>query len=340
MKAGGAGARGEPCIARDQDPDPKRARLPDQGAGEGFARGRAVVAKDDAGAAGQAIERRERIGKPISVAEEKQGGEMTGCSMAPGARFEAVCDVCYGRHDFRELSLRRLLGSRIPSMTEMNVAANLAQVRARIAAAARACGRDPREITLVAVTKTHGEAKVRAAIAAGNLVFGENRVQEAEEKWPALKAEFPGVRLHLIGPLQSNKVKRAVALFDAIETVDRPKLAHVLAEEMARTGRRPACFIEVNTGEEAQKSGVRPAEIDAFVRECRETYNLPVEGLMCIPPADEEPSLHFGLLAEMARRNGLRQLSMGMSADFEEAIRFGATYVRVGTAVFGSRPPA
>ncbi|OHC82857.1 MAG: YggS family pyridoxal phosphate enzyme [Rhodospirillales bacterium RIFCSPLOWO2_12_FULL_67_15] len=223
-------------------------------------------------------------------------------------------------------------------MTEMNVAANLAQVRARIAAAARACGRDPREITLVAVTKTHGEAKIRAAIAAGNLVFGENRVQEAEEKWPALKAEFPGVRLHLIGPLQSNKVKRAVLLFDAIETVDRPKLARALAEEMARTGRRPACFIEVNTGEEAQKSGVRPAEIDAFARECRETYNLPVEGLMCIPPADEEPSLHFGLLAEMARRNGLRQLSMGMSADFEIAVAFGATHVRIGTAIFGPRP--
>ena len=223
-------------------------------------------------------------------------------------------------------------------MTEMDVAANLAQVRARIAEAARACGRDPQDITLVAVTKTHGTAPIRAAIAAGNLVFGENRVQEAEGKWPALKAEFPGVRLHLIGPLQSNKVKRAVQLFDAIETVDRPKLARALAEEMARQNRRPACFIEVNTGEEAQKSGVRPAEIDAFVRECRDTYDLPVEGLMCIPPAAEEAALHFGLLAGMARRNGLKALSMGMSADYEIAIAFGATHVRIGTAIFGPRP--
>ncbi|MSO85498.1 MAG: YggS family pyridoxal phosphate-dependent enzyme [Rhodospirillales bacterium] len=223
-------------------------------------------------------------------------------------------------------------------MTEIDVVANLAQVRARIEAAALGSGRDPREITLVAVSKTHGAAPIRASIAAGNRVFGENRVQEAEDKWPVLKAEFPGVRLHLIGPLQSNKVKRAVALFDTIETVDRPKLARALACEMARAGRRPACFIEVNTGEEAQKSGVRPAEIDAFVRECRETYDLPVEGLMCIPPADEEPSLHFGLLAEMARRNGLKALSMGMSVDYEIAIAFGATHVRIGTAIFGPRP--
>jgi hypothetical protein len=223
-------------------------------------------------------------------------------------------------------------------MSEIDIAANLAQVRARIASAARSAGRNPGDVALVAVTKTHGAAKIRAAIAAGHLVFGENRVQEAEDKWPALKAEFAGVRLHLIGPLQSNKVKRAVALFDAIETVDRPKLARALAEEMARTGRCPSCFVEVNTGEEAQKSGIKPAELDAFVRDCRETYRLPVEGLMCIPPMDEEPSLHFGLLAEMARRNGLRHLSMGMSADFEIAVAFGATYVRVGTAIFGPRP--
>jgi hypothetical protein len=223
-------------------------------------------------------------------------------------------------------------------MNTIDVAANLAQVRARIEAAARAAGREPADVTLVAVTKTHGAAAIRAAIAAGHRVFGENRVQEAEDKWPALKAEFTSARLHLIGPLQSNKAKRAVQLFDAIETVDRPKIARVLAEEMTRQNRRPACFIEVNTGEEAQKSGVLPAQLDAFVRECRETYDLPVEGLMCIPPVDEEPSLHFGLLAEMARRNGLRHLSMGMSADFEIAIAFGATFVRVGTAIFGPRP--
>jgi pyridoxal phosphate enzyme (YggS family) len=223
-------------------------------------------------------------------------------------------------------------------MTDIDVAANLVQVRVRIDTAARAAGRDAGDVTLVAVTKTHGPAPIRAAIAAGHRVFGENRVQEAEDKWPALKAEFADVRLHLIGPLQSNKAKRAVGLFDAIETVDRPKIARALAEEMVRQNRRPACFIEVNTGEEAQKSGVRPGEVDAFVRECREIYNLPVEGLMCVPPVDEEPSLHFGLLAEMARRNGLKHLSMGMSADFEIAVAFGATLVRVGTAIFGPRP--
>ena len=239
---------------------------------------------------------------------------------------------------FTGLLFGRAHDSRIPRMNELSIAANLAQVRARIAAAARACGREPGDITLVAVSKTHGASAIRAAKAAGQWVFGENRVQEAEGKWPALKAEFPDVRLHLIGPLQSNKVKRAVQLFDAIETVDRPKLARALAEEMARTGRRPACFIEVNTGEEAQKSGIPPAALDAFVRECRGTYDLPVAGLMCIPPANEEPSLHFGLLAEMAKRNGLSHLSMGMSADFEIAVAFGATHVRIGTAIFGPRP--
>ena len=223
-------------------------------------------------------------------------------------------------------------------MNEPSIAANLAQVRSRIAKAAHASGRDAGAIALVAVSKTHGAGSIRAAKAAGQLVFGENRVQEAESKWPAVAAEFADVRLHLIGPLQSNKVKRAVQLFDAIETVDRPKLARALAEEMARTGRGADCFIEVNTGEEPQKSGIRPDQVDGFVRECRETYNLPLAGLMCIPPANEEPSLHFGLLAEMARRNGIGGLSMGMSADFEIAIAFGATHVRIGTAIFGPRP--
>jgi len=177
------------------------------------------------------------------------------------------------------------------------------------------------------------------ALAAGQRAFGENRVQEAEAKWPALTAAHPDARLHLIGPLQRNKVRRAVTLFDVIETVDRPKLARALADEMARAGRRPACFIEVNTGEEPQKDGVVPREADAFIRECREALGLPIEGLMCIPPVDEEPSLHFALLREIARRNGLAKLSMGMSADFEIAIAFGATHVRVGTAIFGPRAP-
>ena len=192
---------------------------------------------------------------------------------------------------------------------------------------------------MVAVTKTHPAVVVRAAIEAGQRVFGENRVQEARDKWPALKQEYPDVKLHLIGPLQRNKVRPAVALFDAIETVDRPSLARALADEMERGGRRLDCFIQINTGEEARKAGVAPADADGFISACRDDYGLAIRGLMCIPPVDEEPSLHFALLGEIARRNGVGGLSMGMSADFETAIRFGATLVRVGTAIFGPRPP-
>ncbi len=224
---------------------------------------------------------------------------------------------------------------------EAGLAERLKAVRDRIAAAARDAGRDAAEITLVAVSKTHDAGAVAAAIAAGQRVFGENRVQEAEGKYPALKSAHPDLVLHLIGPLQTNKVKDAVALFDVIETVDRPKLAEALAREMERTGRRLRCFIQVNTGEEPQKAGVLPAAADAFVRDCRERWRLPVVGLMCIPPVDQEPSPHFALLREMARRHGLSGLSMGMSADYEIAIRLGATHVRVGTAIFGerSKPP-
>ena len=221
---------------------------------------------------------------------------------------------------------------------QAGLAKRLAGVRDRIAAAARAVGRDPAGITLVAVSKTHDSATVSIAIAAGQRVFGENRVQEAQGKYPALKAAHPDLVLHLIGPLQSNKVKEAVALFDVIESVDRPKLAEALAREMERAGRRPRCFVQVNTGEEPQKAGVLPAAADAFIKECREQWRLPVEGLMCIPPLDQEPSPHFALLREMARRHGLPELSMGMSADYEIAIRLGATHVRVGTAIFGERP--
>jgi hypothetical protein len=219
------------------------------------------------------------------------------------------------------------------------VADNLARVRESIAAAARAAGRDPGEVTLVAVGKLHPAARIEAALAAGHRVFGENRVQEAEAKFPALKAGHPDLVLHLIGPLQTNKVRVAVALFDVIETVDRPKLARALAKEMAERGRRPACFIQVNTGEEPQKAGIAPAEADALIALARDELGLPVEGLMCIPPLDDEPALHFALLREIARRNGLAKLSMGMTDDFETAIRFGATHVRVGTAIFGPRPP-
>jgi pyridoxal phosphate enzyme (YggS family) len=168
-------------------------------------------------------------------------------------------------------------------------------------------------------------------------VFGENRVQEAEAKWPALKEEFPDLVLHLIGPLQRNKARRAVRLFDVIETVDRPDIARAIAGAAREEGRRPQLFIQVNTGEEAQKAGVLPEETDALVRACREELGLPVRGLMCMPPVDEEPSLHFALLREIARRNQLNELSMGMSGDFPVAVRFGATYVRVGTAIFGAR---
>ena len=218
------------------------------------------------------------------------------------------------------------------------VESNLQSVRARIAAAAKAVGRDPAGVTLVAVSKAQPDARVVAALDAGQRTFGENYVQEAKARWPALRARYPDVVLHMIGPLQSNKARDAVALFDAIETVDRPKLARALAKEMDRLGRRPACFVQVNTGEEPQKAGVLPADADAFIAECR-ALGLPVVGLMAIPPESEEPSLHFALLAGIARRNGLAQLSMGMSADYEVAVQFGATYVRVGSAIFGARPP-
>jgi pyridoxal phosphate enzyme (YggS family) len=211
----------------------------------------------------------------------------------------------------------------------------LAEVRGRIEAAARSAGRAPSDTTLVAVSKTHGADKVRELLAAGQRVFGENRVQEAQEKFPALKAEFPDLELHLIGPLQTNKARDAVALFDVIQSVDRDKLAATLAKEMEKAGRQLACFIQVNTGEEPQKAGILPAEVDAFVATCRDTYKLKVVGLMCIPPVDEEPAL----LAKMAARNGLKQVSMGMSADYETAVKLGATHVRVGSALFGARPP-
>ncbi len=217
------------------------------------------------------------------------------------------------------------------------IAANLAVVRDRIGAAARAAGRPAESVALVAVSKTHSASAVREALLAGHRTFGENRVQEAQAKYPALREAFPGLALHLIGPLQTNKVGDAVALFDVIESLDRPRLAEALAREMERTGRRQPCLIEVNTGEEAQKSGVMPEAADDFVALCRDRLGLPIVGMMCVPPQDEDPAPHFALLREIARRTGLDLLSMGMSADFETAIRFGASHVRVGTAIFGSR---
>ncbi len=211
---------------------------------------------------------------------------------------------------------------------------NLSAVLDRIAAAARAAGRDPADVALVAVTKQQPWSSIEPVLAAGQSRFGENRVQEAKERWSGRRE---GVELRLIGPLQTNKAREALALFDVIETLDRPRLARVLAEEIQRAGRSPRLYIEVNTGEEAQKSGVAPAEADAFVAACRAEYGLAIEGLMCVPPFNEEPAMHFALLAKIAARNGLSKLSMGMSADYETAIRFGATSVRVGTAIFGAR---
>jgi PLP dependent protein len=219
-----------------------------------------------------------------------------------------------------------------------DIAARLRLVEEDIGLAARAAARDPKAIRLVAVTKTVPPEVIEQAIAAGQLIFGENRVQEAAAKWPELRARHAGIELHLIGPLQSNKVKEAVALFDVIETVDRPKLARALAEERARVDKHPRLFVQVNTGEEPQKAGVLPIETDAFVALCRDTFGLVVDGLMCIPPLDEEPAMHFALLAKIAARVGVKELSMGMSGDFVRAIQFGATYVRVGTAIFGARP--
>jgi pyridoxal phosphate enzyme (YggS family) len=217
-----------------------------------------------------------------------------------------------------------------------DAAANLAAIAGRIEAARRASLTLRPPVTLVAVSKTHGADKVEALLRAGHSVFGENRVQEAQGKFPALKAAWPKLQLHLIGPLQTNKAKDAVALFDVIQSVDRPKLARALAEEMGKQNRFLPCFIQVNTGEEEQKAGIAPLQTDAFVAECK-ALGLNIVGLMCIPPAEEEPSPHFALLAKIAARNGLAQLSMGMSGDFETAIRLGATHVRVGTALFGAR---
>jgi pyridoxal phosphate enzyme (YggS family) len=217
-------------------------------------------------------------------------------------------------------------------------AGSLARVQAEIAAACREARREPSAVTLIAVSKTFTAEAIEPVIAAGQRVFGENRVQEAKAKWPPLRDAQAGIELHLIGPLQSNKAKEAVALFDAIHAVDRPSIAQALAKEIARQGRHPTLFVEVNTGEEPQKAGVLPQDADAFIAACREKHGLTISGLMCIPPFEEAPAPHFALTAKIAARNGLTLLSMGMSADFASAIAFGATHVRVGSAIFGSRP--
>jgi PLP dependent protein len=225
-------------------------------------------------------------------------------------------------------------------MKTMNRPSGLTAVRHEIARACRDSGRDPASVTLVAISKTFRAEAIEPVIAAGQRVFGENRVQEAKAKWPPLLARHSALELHLVGSLQSNKAKEAVGLFDAIHSVDRASLAEALAKEIAKQGRAPLLFVEINTGAEPQKSGVLPHDADAFLAACRDRYGLAISGLMCIPPFDEAPAPHFALTAQIAQRNGLRLLSMGMSADFETAIAFGATHVRVGTAIFGARSPA
>jgi PLP dependent protein len=216
----------------------------------------------------------------------------------------------------------------------------LALVQARIARAARDAGREPQDVTLVCVSKTFGAPDIVPMIESGERVFGENRVQEALEKWPLLKACHPGLELHLIGPLQSNKAHDAVLLFDVIETVHREKIAKTLAEIIQKTSRHPKLYVQVNTGAEPQKAGVLPQEADRFIECCRKEYGLEISGLMCIPPLDDQASPYFALLNQIAARNGIFALSMGMSADFELAIQLGATHVRVGSAIFGARQPA
>ena len=215
--------------------------------------------------------------------------------------------------------------------------ARLTAIRARIETAARGAARDPADVRLVAVSKTFDAEDIGPVLEAGQRVFGENRVQEAKGKWPALRERFPDLELHLIGPLQSNKARDAVALFDVIQTIDRPKIADTIAEEMARAGRRLTLFVQVNTGDETQKAGVAVGEAEGLLRHCREALGLIVEGLMCIPPFEADPAPHFALLARLAAHLGVGKLSMGMSGDFETAIRQGATHVRVGSAIFGAR---
>jgi pyridoxal phosphate enzyme (YggS family) len=224
-----------------------------------------------------------------------------------------------------------------PSLLTAHSPHGLAAVEQEIARACREAGRDRDSVTLIAVSKTFEAGTIAPVIAAGQRVFGENRVQEARAKWPALISDHPDIALHLIGPLQSNKAREAVALFDAIHSVDRPSICQALAKEIGSQNRRPQLFVQINTGEEPQKAGIAPAEADGFIATCREKYGLAIAGLMCIPPVNDAPAPHFALTAKIAARNGLKGLSMGMSADFAVAIQFGATHVRVGSAIFGAR---
>jgi hypothetical protein len=235
------------------------------------------------------------------------------------------------------LSQQSLFEMNTPAVTTSSPSP-LAAVEAEIVAACKTAGRERGAVELVAVSKTFARDAIEPVLRAGQRCFGENRVQEAKAKWPEILATYPGTTLHLIGPLQSNKAREAVALFDAIHSVDRPSICEALAKEIEKQGKHPLLFVQINSGEEAQKAGVNPGEADAFIARCASEYGLKISGLMCIPPVDEAPAPHFALTAKIAGRNGLKLLSMGMSADFAIAIRFGATHVRVGSAIFGTRP--
>jgi PLP dependent protein len=232
---------------------------------------------------------------------------------------------------------RTHMASESPKRLTEHLPTGLAAVEEAVSRACKEARRDRASVTLIAVSKTFGTDAIEPVIKTGQSVFGENRVQEAKAKWPGLMSAYPGIALHLIGPLQSNKTKEAVALFDAIHSIDRPSLCEALAKEFGSQERRPQLFVQLNTGEEPQKAGIAPAEADGFIASCREKYGLPISGLMCIPPVDDAPAPHFALTAKIAARNGLKNLSMGMSADFATAIALGATHVRVGSAIFGHR---
>lgn len=318
---------GEARIGADEHQQTARPRDLHECPGQIFAAGVLVVPQNDRRAARQPRGHRHRIGGAHVVGHINEGGQGR---LRPAHRAQTPCRCC------QSLVHHRMPSRMAESGTHSGIAAHLEEVRTRIKAAAPARVPPGGPAQLVAVSKTHGADAVEAAIEAGQLEFGENRVQEAAEKFPALKRRYPTLVLHLIGPLQTNKLKEALALFDVIQTVDREKLADRLAAAQAQGAVLPRLYVQVNTGEEPQKAGIPPVEAVAFVESCRQK-GLTIEGLMCIPPAEEEPALHFALLSTLARRAGLAKLSMGMSADFETAVALGASYVRVGSAIFGAR---
>jgi pyridoxal phosphate enzyme (YggS family) len=319
---------GKVWIARDDPYEPTLARDPGYGRRQRASLDAVPLAHHDHAAVRERTYGWTRIAHAFVIGKEGERRQAGAClfSEAPGQ----PCQL-------RPCKVIRQGMSSPPITPDSPAARNLSHILARIEASRKAALKPAPTTTLVAISKTFGPESIRPVIAAGQRVFGENRVQEAKTKWPAFKSEHPDIELHLVGPLQTNKAREAIALCDAIHSLDRQKLAETLRHEFERTEKRPLLFIQVNTGEEPQKAGVFPPEAARFIEYCRETLHLPICGLMCIPPADQPAAPHFALLAKMAREHGLEGLSMGMSADFETAIAFGATHVRIGTAIFGER---